>query len=78
MATGMMQMAQWVKNAPAIQETRVRILGWEESMAANSNVLACRIPWTASLVGHKECDVTEATERMTLKMRLRTRFLETV
>ena len=36
-----------------------------------------------SLVGHKELDMTEATERMTLigltlKMRLRMRFLETV
>ena len=40
MATSMIQMAQWVKNVPAVQETRVQILGWEDSMATNSSVLA--------------------------------------
>ena len=42
--------AQMVKNPPAIQETRVRSLGWEdpleESMATYSSILAWRIPWT--------------------------------
>ena len=41
-------MAQTVKNPPAMQETRVRSLGWEDSlekgMAAHSSVLAWRIP----------------------------------
>ena len=43
-------MAQRVKNLPAMQETRVRFLGWEdpleEGMATHSSVLAWRIPWT--------------------------------
>ena len=43
-------MAQMVKNLPAIQETQVHFLGWEdpleEGMAAHSSILAWRIPWT--------------------------------
>ena len=42
--------AQTVKNPPAVQETWVRSLGWEdpleEGMATHSNILAWRIPWT--------------------------------
>ena len=42
--------AQMVKNPPAIQETRVRSLGWEdpleEGMATHSSILARKIPWT--------------------------------
>ena len=42
-------MAQLVKNSPAMQETWVRSLGWEDSlekgMATHSSVLAWRIPW---------------------------------
>ena len=42
--------AQTVKNPPAIQETWVRSLGWEdpleEGMATHSSILAWRIPWT--------------------------------
>ena len=42
--------AQMVKNLPAIWETWVRSLGWEDSlekgMATHSSILACRIPWT--------------------------------
>ena len=48
-------MAQMVKNLPAMQETRVRSLGWEdpleEGMATHSSILAWRIPWTEDLVG---------------------------
>ena len=47
------QVAQWVKNLPARQETQeaqVRSLGWEdpleEEMATHSSSLAWRIPWT--------------------------------
>ena len=40
-----------VKNLPAMQATRVRSLGWEDSlekeMAAHSSILAWKIPWTA-------------------------------
>ena len=42
--------AQMVKNLPAMWETWVRSLGWEDSleedMAAHSSTLAWRIPWT--------------------------------
>ena len=41
---------QSVKNLPAMQETRVRFLGWEDplekEMASHSSVLAWRIPGT--------------------------------
>ena len=43
-------MAQLVKNPPAVWETWVRSLGWEDplekGMATLSSVLAWRIPWT--------------------------------
>ena len=42
--------AQLVKNLPALQETRVRSLCWEDplekGMATHSSILAWRIPWT--------------------------------
>ena len=42
--------AQTVKNSPAMQETRIRSLGWEDplekGMATHSSVLAWIIPWT--------------------------------
>ena len=42
--------AQTVKNQPAMQETWVRSLGWEdpleEGMATLSSIPAWRIPWT--------------------------------
>ena len=42
--------AQLVKNSPAMQETWVQSLGWEdpleEGMATHCSVLAWRIPWT--------------------------------
>ena len=42
--------AQAVKNLPAMMETQVRSLGWEDplekGMAAHSSILAWRIPWT--------------------------------
>ena len=43
-------MAQMVKNPPAIQETWVQYLGWEdpleEVMTTHSSILAWSIPWT--------------------------------
>ena len=42
-------LAQTVKNLPAMQETQVRSLGWEDSleeMATHSCILAWRIPRT--------------------------------
>ena len=42
--------AQLVKNRPAVQETWVRSLGWEDPLeqgkAIHSSILAWRIPWT--------------------------------
>ena len=39
-----------VKNLPAMQETRVLSLGWEDPLekeiATHSSILAWRIPWT--------------------------------
>ena len=46
-------MAQLVKNPPAMCETWVQSLGWEDPLekgkATHSSILAWRIPW-----GHKE------------------------
>ena len=43
-------MAQLVKNPPAMQETWVRSLGWEDTLekgkATHSSILAWRIAWT--------------------------------
>ena len=51
------QVAQWVKNLPAMQEmqeTWVQSLGWEDSlgegMATLYSILAWRIPWTEKSV----------------------------
>ena len=42
--------AQMVKNLPAMQETQVQSLGWEDplekEMAIHSSTLAWKIPWT--------------------------------
>ena len=42
--------AQLVMNLPAVQETWVRSLGWEDPLekgkATHSNIMAWRIPWT--------------------------------
>ena len=42
--------AQLVKNLPAVQETQVRSLGWEDplekEMATHSSILAWKISWT--------------------------------
>ena len=60
--------AQWVKNVPAVQETQVPSLGWEDplekKMASHSSILAWRIPWTEEpgglqSLGSQEVDTTE-------------------
>ena len=57
--------AQLVKNPPAMQETWVRSLGWEdpleEAMATHSSIVAWRIPidrgvWQAPVHGVAESD----------------------
>ena len=43
-------MVQMIKNPPAMQETQVLSLGWEDplekEMATHSSTLAWKIPWT--------------------------------
>ena len=43
-------MAKMVKNLPAMKETRIQSLGWEDplekGMGTHSSILAWRIPWT--------------------------------
>ena len=47
--------AQLVKNLPAMQETQVQFLGWEDplekGMATHSSILAWGIPWTEEPCG---------------------------
>ena len=47
--------AQLVKNLPAIWETWVPSLGWEEPLekgtATDTSILAWRIPWTIKSMG---------------------------
>ena len=59
---------QMVKNPPAMQETCVQCLGWEDSleegMATHSSILAWRIPmgrgtWWATVHGVAQSDRTE-------------------
>ena len=54
---------QMVKNLPAMWETWVRSLSWEDALeketATHSRILAWRIPWTVQSWGRKESDMTE-------------------
>ena len=47
--------AQLIKNLPAVQETWVQSLGWEDPLekgkATHSSSLAWRIPWTIQSMG---------------------------
>ena len=61
-------MAQMVKTLPAIQESWVRSLGWEDSlekeMETHSSILAWKVTWTEEpgglyTTGSKESDTTE-------------------
>ena len=58
-----LEVAQLVMNLPAMQETWVRSLGWEDPLgkgkAIHFSILAWRIPWTVCPWGHKESDTTE-------------------
>ena len=55
--------AQTVKSLPAMQETQIRSLGWEDplekGMATNSNILAWKIPWTEEPGGYSPWDRKE-------------------
>ena len=60
-------MAQLVKNLPAIQETWVQSLGWEDHLkkgkATHPSILAWRIPWT---IDHGVAN--SQTKRLTLSL----------
>ena len=55
--------AQLVKNLPAMWETWVRSLGWEDplekGMATHCSILAWRIPWTVQSMELQEIDIIE-------------------
>ena len=57
-----------IKNLPAMQETWVRFLGWEDSleegMAIHSSMLAWRISTDRSLVGYSPwgCKAVDTTD----------------
>ena len=64
--------AQVVKHLPAMQETQVRSLGWEDplekGMSTHSSNLAWRIPWTeepGELYIPWSCKESDTTERLT-------------
>ena len=71
---------QMVKNPPAMWETWVWFLGWEdpleEGMATHSSILAWRIPkdkgawWATVHGGHKELDMTERLSTHTYFFRM--------
>ena len=72
------QVAQMVRNPPAVQETWVRSLGQEDplekGMVTHSSILAWRIPWTEepgelySPLGCIELDTTEWLSHLVSKM----------
>ena len=67
-------MAQTVKNPPALWETQVQSLGWEDplekEMATHSSILACRIPWAEEPGGlqSRESKESDMTEQLTLSL----------
>ena len=56
--------AQMVKNPPAMPETGVQSLGWEDTlekeMAIHSSILAWRIPWTEEPGGLQSMGLQES------------------
>ena len=62
--------AQLLKNPPAMQETWVQSLGWEDPMekgqATHSSILPWRIPWTVYSLGLQS--QIGLTERLSLSL----------
>ena len=65
--------AQLVKNPPAMQETWVRSLGWEDPLekgkATYSSILAWRISWTVKSMGSQGVRLSDfhfLSERLTI------------
>ena len=70
--------AQMVKSLPAMGETRVQSLGWEDSlkkeMASHSSILARKIPWMEEPGGLQSMGVAKSpdtTERLHLMITIR-------
>ena len=76
-APGASLVAQLVKNLPAMQETPVRSLGWEDPLEKGMGIHSSTFAWRRSLVGyspwsHKESDTTEQlTSSLHLREQLR-------
>ena len=66
--------AQTVKNSPAVQETQVQSLGWEDPLekgiATHSSIFAGEFHGQRSLVGYNPwgCNKSDMTERLTLSL----------
>ena len=65
-------MAQLVKNLPAVRETWIQSLGWEDPLkmgtATHSSILAWRIPWTVQSMGSQRVGHNRATITFTNKL----------
>ena len=66
---GFLLVAQLVKNLPAMQETWVQYLGWEDTlekgMTTHCSILAQRIPWIEPDI-HLEPDILECEVKWAL------------
>ena len=60
--------AQMVRNLPAVRETWVRSLGWEdpleEGMATHFSILAWRIPWTEEPGGLQSMESSKSQKQL--------------
>ena len=73
--------AQTAKNLPAMQETQVRSLGWEDplenGMATYSSILAWRISWTEEPGGLQSMETqSDTTEQLSLSEESGTIYLK--
>ena len=66
LATRASLVAQTIKDLPAMQETRIPSLGWEDplekGMATYFSILAWRIPWTEEPVGQQSLRLQSQTQ----------------
>ena len=74
-------MAQTAKNLPAMQETQVQSLGWEDplenGMATYSSILAWRISWTEEPGGLQSMETqSDTTEQLSLSEESGTIYLK--
>ena len=51
--------AQLVKNPPAVRETWIRSLGWEDPLGKEKATLSSILAWRIPRMGRKESDMTE-------------------